>query len=121
MNVTAGAAGAVHGRCINNGLHHAASNREPIMTNLFTTVRNVSVVLAVAASLCAVTSTSSFAYSEEARAQCTGDAFRLCSSEIPNISKITACMVKNRSNLSVGCRSVMDREAAAHKSKVAAQ
>jgi hypothetical protein len=95
--------------------------REPIMTNLFTTVRNISAVLAVAASLSAVTSTSSFAYSEEARAQCTGDAFRLCSSEIPNISKITACMVKNRSNLSAGCRSVMDREAAAKKSTVAAQ
>jgi len=92
------------------------------MTSFFmNTVRNVSVVLAVAASLTAVTSTSSFAYSEEARAQCTGDAFRLCSSEIPNISKITACMVKNRSNLSAGCRSVMDREAAAKKSTVAAQ
>ena len=67
-------------------------------------------MLAVAASLSAVTSTSSFAYSEEARAQCTGDAFRLCSSEIPNIPKITACMIKNRSNLSTGCRAVMDRD-----------
>ena len=27
---------------------------------------------------------------------CTGDAFRLCSSEIPNIPKITACMIKHR-------------------------
>ena len=32
------------------------------MTNLFTTVRNVSVVLAVAASLSAITSTASFAW-----------------------------------------------------------
>ena len=91
------------------------------MSDLFTTVRNVSAVLAVAASLSAVTSTSSFAYSEEARAQCTGDAFRLCSSEIPNIPKITACMIKNRSNLSAGCRAVMDRQAAEQKAKVAAQ
>jgi hypothetical protein len=92
------------------------------MTNFFmNTVRNVTVVLAVAASLTAVTSTSSFAYSDEARAQCTGDAFRLCSSEIPNISKITACMVKNKSSLSAGCRAVMDRGAAEQKSKVAAQ
>ena len=92
------------------------------MTTFFlNTARNVSVVLAVAASLTAVTSTSSFAYSEEARAQCTGDAFRLCSSEIPNISKITACMVKNKSSLSAGCRAVMDRQAAESKSKVAAQ
>jgi len=92
------------------------------MTNFFmNTVRNVTVVLAVAASLSAVTSTSSYAYSEEARAQCTGDAFRLCSSEIPNISKITACMVKNRSSLSAGCRAVMDRGFAEQKAKVAAQ
>ena len=90
------------------------------MTNFFTTVRNVAAVLAVAASLSAVTSTSSFAYSEEARQMCTGDAFRLCSSEIPNIPKITACMVKNRANLSAGCRAVMDRQAAEQSAKVAA-
>jgi hypothetical protein len=91
------------------------------MTAFFTTVRNVSVVLAVAASLSAVTSTAGYAFSEEARSQCTGDAFRLCSSEIPNIPKITACMVKNRGNLSSGCRAVMDRDFAARASKVAAQ
>jgi hypothetical protein len=53
---------------------------------------------------------------------CTGDAFRLCSSEIPNIPKITACMFKHRTELSTGCRTVMDRDLAAQKSsKVAAQ
>jgi len=89
------------------------------MTAFFmNTVRNVSVVLAVAASLSAVTSTSSHAFSAEAQSMCTGDAFRLCSSEIP---KITACMVKNRGSLSTGCRTVMDRDFAAQKSKVAAQ
>ena len=45
------------------------------------------------------------AFSAEAQQQCTGDAFRLCSSEIPNIPKITACMIKHRSDLSTGCRS----------------
>jgi hypothetical protein len=53
---------------------------------------------------------------------CTGDAFRLCSSEIPNIPKITACMIKHRSDLSVGCRGVMDRDLAARRpGKLAAQ
>ena len=52
---------------------------------------------------------------------CTGDAFRLCSSEIPNIPRITTCMIKNRSNLSAGCRSVMDRDLAAQSGKVAAK
>ena len=81
----------------------------------FTTVRKVSLVLALTASF-AVSSTASFAFSSEAQQQCTGDAFRLCSSEIPNIPKITACMVKHRADLSVGCRGVMDRELAAQKS-----
>jgi hypothetical protein len=53
---------------------------------------------------------------------CTGDAFRLCSSEIPNIPAITACMYKKKAELSTGCRTVMDRDLAAQKSsKVAAQ
>jgi hypothetical protein len=96
--------------------------REATMT-IFTTraIRTATLTLAFAASLCAMSS-ASFAFSSEAQQMCTGDAFRLCSSEIPNIPKITACMVKNRANLSTGCRTVMDKEAAANRStKVAAQ
>jgi hypothetical protein len=89
---------------------------------LTTIVRKVSLVLALTSSFAAVSSTASFAFSAEAQQQCTGDAFRLCSSEIPNIPKITACMVKHRADLSVGCRGVMDRELASQKSgKLAAQ
>ena len=92
------------------------------MTASFTrTIRQAGLVLAVAASFSAVASTSSFVFSSEARQMCTGDAFRLCSSEIPNIPAITACMMKNRANLSAGCRTVMDRDLAAERSnKVAA-
>jgi hypothetical protein len=78
-------------------------------------------VLAFAVSLSALCSTSGFAFAE-AQQMCTGDAFRLCSSEIPNIPKITACMYKHRADLSTGCRTVMDRDLAAKQSsKVAAQ
>jgi len=93
------------------------------MTTLFTaTARKITLALAFAASFSAVSSTASFAFSSEAQQQCTGDAFRLCSSEIPNIPKITACMIKHRTDLSVGCRGVMDRELASQKSgKLAAQ
>jgi hypothetical protein len=88
----------------------------------FNIVRKVSLVLALTTSFAAVASTASFAFSAEAQQQCTGDAFRLCSSEIPNIPKITACMIKHRSDLSAGCRTVMDRDLAAQKSgKLAAQ
>lgn len=92
------------------------------MTAFFTTAaRKVSLALAFAASISAFSSTSSFAFSAEAQQMCTGDAFRLCSSEIPNIPKITACMIRQRTSLSSGCRTVMDHDLAAQGRKVAAQ
>ena len=44
------------------------------------------------------------AYTFEEQEACSGDAFRLCSSEIPDVDRITACMVQNREQLSPGCR-----------------
>jgi len=77
-------------------------------------VRQAGLVLGFALSL---SSTQSFAFSEEARSQCTGDAFKLCSADIPNVPAITACMMKHRAQLSPGCRTVMDRDLAAHRGK----
>jgi hypothetical protein len=80
--------------------------------------------LAAAAAVFAVSlfamPTASHAFSPEAQQMCTGDAFRLCSSEIPNVSKITACMMKQRASLSPGCRTVMDRDLAQQSKKIAA-
>ena len=88
------------------------------MTATFTkTLRKTILALTIATTLGAMSSTETFAYSAEAQQQCTGDAFRLCSSEIPNIPKITACMFKNRASLSAGCRVVMDKDLAAQKSR----
>jgi hypothetical protein len=42
--------------------------------------------------------------SAEQRAACTPDAMRLCSSEIPDIGRVTACMKANRSRLSARCQ-----------------
>jgi hypothetical protein len=47
---------------------------------------------------------ASNAYTFEQEQACTGDAFRLCSSEIPDVDRITACMVQKRDQLSAGCR-----------------
>ena len=92
------------------------------MTTLFnSTARKISLALAFATAFSAISSTASHAFSSEAQQMCTGDAFRLCSSEIPNIPKITACMIKQRANLSSGCRAVMDRDLAAQGRKVAEQ
>jgi hypothetical protein len=43
-------------------------------------------------------------YTPEQEQACTGDAFRLCSSEIPDIGRVTACMVAKKSQLSPACR-----------------
>jgi hypothetical protein len=93
------------------------------MTAFFrSTARKVSFALVFAALLSAVSSTSSFAFSAEAQQMCSGDAFRLCSSEIPNIPKITACMIRQRTSLSSGCRTVLDRDLAAQaRNKVVEQ
>lgn len=90
------------------------------MTATFSqTIRQSGLVLAFALSLSTLSTTASFAYTAEAEQMCTSDAFRLCSSEIPNISKITACMVKHRADLSPGCRAVMDKDNAKGNGKVA--
>jgi hypothetical protein len=72
-----------------------------------------------------VQTSSSLAFSQEAQQMCSADAMRLCSAEIPDIPRITACMVRNKSQVSPGCRAVMDREhaaaAAARKREAAAQ
>ncbi|OAF16879.1 hypothetical protein [Bradyrhizobium neotropicale] len=75
-------------------------------------IRDTSLALGFAAIVSILSTGSSFAFSSEAQQMCTGDAFRLCSSEIPNIPKITACMIKHRTDLSAGCRAVMDKDLA---------
>ena len=49
-------------------------------------------------------STAADAYTPEQEQMCTGDAFRLCSSDIPDVDRVTACMIRQRSQLSPGCR-----------------
>jgi hypothetical protein len=48
---------------------------------------------------------------DDQRRLCTGDVLRLCMSEIPDVARITACMHKQRSSLSEGCRSVFGKPA----------
>ena len=52
----------------------------------------------------AVASGESRAYTAEQQQACSPDAFRLCSAEIPDIERVTACMVRNKSQLSPQCR-----------------
>ena len=84
-------------------------------------IRRAGLAAAFAVALSMLSPGASFAFSAEAQQMCTGDAFRLCSAEIPNIPAITTCMFKHRADLSAGCRTVMDRDLAAQQPRVAAK
>ena len=45
-----------------------------------------------------------FAYTPEQQQACTPDAMRLCGSFIPDVDRITACMIQKKSQLSAECR-----------------
>jgi hypothetical protein len=47
---------------------------------------------------------ASLAYSGEEQQACTGDAFRLCGAEIPDVDRVKACMIRKQSQLSPDCR-----------------
>ncbi len=68
--------------------------------------RTAAKTIAAAALMLGMLSTACHAYSAEQEQLCTGDAMRLCGAEIPDVDRVTACMIRNRSQLSDGCKSV---------------
>jgi hypothetical protein len=74
----------------------------------------------VATALMFAMPTASQAYTLEQEQMCSGDAMRLCLSEIPDVERITACMERQRESLSEGCRAVfeVDTPAAATEAPV---
>jgi len=71
----------------------------------FFRIRNFHVGLMLATALAvSVWPTAGKAYTPEQEQACTGDAFRLCSSEIPDVARVTACMSAKKSQLSPPCR-----------------
>jgi hypothetical protein len=42
------------------------------------------------------------------RAACMGDAFRFCRGDIPNVTKIEACLLQNRERLHPACQAQFD-------------
>ena len=54
------------------------------------------------------TGTAAFAQTAAQRAACTPDVWRLCSSDIPDVGAIKSCLRRERAQLSVACRTVMD-------------
>jgi hypothetical protein len=74
-------------------------------------VESSRLVIAVAATL--LCATSGFAQENdgtpEQRAACTSDAFKLCSSYIPDATMVETCLRQNKSGLSSACRSVFEQ------------
>jgi hypothetical protein len=75
------------------------------MTFTASTVRACKMLTATIFALAAL-STAANAHTPEQEQMCTGDAMRLCSSEIPDVDRVTACMVQKRAQLSDGCKAV---------------
>jgi hypothetical protein len=47
---------------------------------------------------------------EDQQMACIGDVFRLCSSEIPSVNRIVACLVREKPQLTAGCRAVFEHD-----------
>ena len=60
--------------------------------------------VALAALVMAALPRAGHAYTPEEQQACQPDAFRLCGSEIPDIDRVTACMVAKRAQLSPECK-----------------
>ncbi|HLZ03234.1 MAG TPA: hypothetical protein VKR55_13935 [Bradyrhizobium sp.] len=56
----------------------------------------------------APTSAEDYRGTWEQQMACTGDVWRLCSDQIPDANRITACLRRNTPNLSDGCRAVFE-------------
>jgi len=76
----------------------------------FRPTSRAALLFAIAVAAAALAASPGPAFASDAQQMCTGDAMRLCGHEIPNVQRITACMHKQRANVSPGCRAVMDRD-----------
>ncbi|HEV3371743.1 MAG TPA: hypothetical protein VG145_04285 [Xanthobacteraceae bacterium] len=70
--------------------------------------------LACATSLASAPAAAQNRGTPEQQQACQPDAMRLCSEFVPDVDRITACMIKNRIRLSPPCRAVF---MAPHKGK----
>jgi hypothetical protein len=69
----------------------------------------VAVLLLVGSAGARAQENSEYRGTHEQQVACTGDVFRLCWSEIPNVSRIVGCLVREKPRLSAGCRAVFEQ------------
>ncbi len=68
---------------------------------------NLRFTLALSLSLFAAAPANALGTPEQRRA-CTPDVYRLCAGEIPDVRAITACLRRQKPNLSQACRAVFE-------------
>jgi hypothetical protein len=78
------------------GLKQVSSLSFAVMTTAF----------ALAWAVCFMPTPAAAQGTPEQRQACQPDAMRLCSEFVPDVDRITACMIKNRIRLSPPCRAV---------------
>jgi hypothetical protein len=66
-------------------------------------------ILLATIGLLAMGANPAFAQSQDDQAACTPDVMRLCQQEIPDRSRIIACLVRSRLRLSPACSIVFHR------------
>ena len=67
--------------------------------------RNLQLALMLATALAvSMWPAASEAYTPEQQQACSDDAFRLCSADIPDVDRVTACMIRKQDQLTPGCR-----------------
>ena len=83
------------------------------------------IVLSLALAIGSVGALQSTAFAQEYRGTweqqmaCTPDVWRLCSEQVPDVSRIVACLRQNTPQLSSGCRAVFESQANAQQQQPA--
>lgn len=70
------------------------------MTTMSKTFRSAAAMLALAL----ISAPASAQGTADQRSACMGDAFQFCAADIPNVSAIEACLIRNDSKLTPACR-----------------
>jgi hypothetical protein len=79
---------------------------KPVQSSIL--ARRVAVAVGVMLMLLSAGSALALGVPEQRKA-CTGDVYRLCAGEIPNVRAITACLRRNKASLSDACRVVFEQ------------
>jgi hypothetical protein len=86
-------------------------------------MRTQRIVLGLAVAIGGVAPASSQEYrgTWEQQMACTPDVWRLCSDQVPDVSRIVACLRQNTPQLSTNCRAVFESQADAQPAPRAQQ